>query len=183
MLAIALSFPLCLVIFGVNDVYDHDTDMKNPRKGRVWADGTILDKADHEYILFASKVSIIGVLLVALPALIQSPQVSNYLTLCLTISWAYSSPPLRLKERPLIDSVFTGLIYWSIWVCGYIVSNNSTYDGSETSSPGGWVLFSAIGLQSLGTILDIKPDAAANVRTIATVYGGKFTALFTMGCL
>ncbi|EEQ30477.1 prenyltransferase [Microsporum canis CBS 113480] len=182
-LAAALSFPLSLVIYGVNDIYDHDTDIKNPRKGKAWADGAVLNKAHYQYILSACKVATTGILFLALPASIQSSQILGLISVSLAVAWAYSSPPIRFKERPVMDSMFSGLLYWSIWACGFVISKESTYSGRDILTHGAWVIFNVMGLHSLAAIIDANADAAAKVRTIATVYGEKCTALFIMASL
>lgn len=198
-LGIALSFPLSLCktiilsyfpkdifyfffilllrdegIFAVNDAYDYESDIQNPRKTRPWADGTSLDRADCQYALSAAKVSTALVLSAALPISLQSPQILGYIILGLIISWTYSSPPIRFKERPIADSLSTGLLCWLAWACGFSTSDQATW----ASNYGWYVFFIGTGVHSLGAMVDAKPDAAAKHRTIATVYGERFAAFF-----
>lgn len=200
--AVAVSFPICLgksmdtcrfscllirrtVMFGVNDVYDYDSDMQNPRKTRLWADGTVLNQVDHQFVLLAAKVTTILILLLALPASIQSPLFLGCVVLCLILCWVYSSPPLRLKERPTLDSLSTGVGFFLMWACGYTVSGNRhlAYTASGNCSNGRFVFLSTCALHSLFALLDAKADAATKQRTIATVLGERLSAMFSAVCL
>lgn len=173
------------VVFGVNDVYDYDSDTQNPRKNKLWADGTVLNQDDSRFVILAARVSTVLVLLLALPASIQSPQVLGCTLLIVIISWIYSSPPLRLKERPVLDSLSNGVGCWSLWACGYTASGHRflVYPAGGNFSYGGFILFCGAAVHSLGAIIDAKADAFAKQRTIATVFGERLSALFATVCL
>ena len=174
--ALALSFLTCLITFGVNDVYDYNSDIQNPRKNNYWGDGAILNKRDQNFVLSAAKVSTVAVLLIS-PAAVQFPQLWAYVLLFLFLSWIYSSPPLRLKEWPILDSFSNGMICWLFWLCGYTLSNSVSGEGFLC----GWlVIFYASSCHSLAAVADVIPDASANQTTIATVIGVRLTAVFSM---
>ncbi|KAF3481442.1 prenyltransferase [Arthroderma uncinatum] len=182
LLAIGLLFPFSLILFGVNDAYDHDTDILNPRKEESWVDGTHLQKADQKLILFAAKVSTVLVLLLAIPASIQSPQVLGYMILSLFIAWTYSAPPLRLKERPIMDSLSNGVICFLIWACGYTAAGNKdlAHHASDILRNGLFIFFAGLAFHSQFAALDLEADAAANQRTVATVLGERLTTAFSV---
>ena len=199
---VALSFPTCLgmifvynwllililgwithraVTFGVNDVYDHDSDAQNIRKKSHWADGTVLKHGNHRFILLSARISTILVILLALPASLQSLEVLGCTLSFLSMTWIYSSPPLRLKERPIWDSVSNGIICWIFWICGYTFSDERVISIEVLASKNGWfVLLYASALHSLAALLDAPADSSAQYRTIATVLGERFTAAFSM---
>lgn len=129
------------VTFGVNDVYDYDSDIRNPRKNNQWADGTVLSQGNQKFILLSARVSTIFVVLLALPASIRSPQVLGYTISFLALIWMYSSPPLRLKERPLWDSLSNGLICWLFWACGSTFYSERYIISSTLTSKNGWFIF------------------------------------------
>ena len=58
---ILLSFPYCIFLYGINDVYDYESDKLNPRKGLV--EGIKLKPKYHDFV---KRVSywMIGVLMV-----------------------------------------------------------------------------------------------------------------------
>ncbi|KAM5470190.1 hypothetical protein MauCBS54593_004074 [Microsporum audouinii] len=185
LLALAFSFPLCLVLFGVNDVYDHDSDMLNPRKKDTWVDGARLQKADHQFVLSASKVASVLVLLLTLPAALRSPLVMGYMALTLLIAWTYSAPPLRLKERPVIDSFSNGIACWAAWACGYVCSGDKdlAHYSSDVLRNGLFIFFIGSAFHAMGAYTDQHTDADVGQKTIATALGSRLTLIFTTLCL
>jgi 4-hydroxybenzoate polyprenyltransferase len=169
----------------VNDVYDYDSDVRNRRKNNQWADGTVLDQVDHRFVLLSARVSTAFVVLLALPASVQSPQLLGWTVSFLSLAWIYSSPPFRLKERPILDSLSNGVICWLFWACGYTFSGDTSLVlNTKPASRNGWfVLLYASALHSLAAMVDVHADASAQYQTIATVLGERFAALFSMICL
>lgn len=200
---IALTLPICLsmlatvtsnilpctiltqkVAFGVNDVYDYTSDSQNRRKTSHWTDGTALDQYHHKYVLLAAKASTALVMLITLPSWRNSLELFSCIVAVLALLWAYSSPPFRIKERPVLDSVSNGVICWLFWACGYIFDERATYVSSLLTSKHGWlVLLYGSALHSMAAMVDVDADTVAEYRTIATVCGEKFSALFSLICL
>lgn len=200
---IALTLPICLsmlaiatskflpctilmrrVTFGVNDVYDFTSDSQNRRKTNQWTDGTALDQHYHRYVLLAAKISTVLVILLTFPAWRCSSQLLSCIIVILAVLWAYSSPPIRLKERPILDSLSNGVICWLFWACGYVFDGEAPFLSSVPASKHGWlILLYGSALHSMAAMVDVDADAYAKYRTIATVYGEKFSALFSFICL
>jgi 4-hydroxybenzoate polyprenyltransferase len=100
-LLIWLTLPFNLLIYGVNDVFDQETDTKNPRKGSL--EGA---KILPEEVLPIWR----GVLLTNVPFLIYFVSVMPYRAALWILLYAvlfvgYSAPPLRFKARPYLDSL------------------------------------------------------------------------------
>jgi 4-hydroxybenzoate polyprenyltransferase len=100
-LLIWLTLPFNLLIYGVNDVFDQETDAKNPRKGSL--EGA---KILPEEVLSIWR----GVLLTNVPFLIYFVSVMPYRAALWILLYAvlfvgYSAPPLRFKARPYLDSL------------------------------------------------------------------------------
>ena len=100
-LLIWLTLPFNLLIYGVNDVFDQETDAKNPRKGSL--EGA---KILPEEVLPIWR----GVLLTNVPFLIYFFSVMPYRAALWILLYAvlfvgYSAPPLRFKARPYLDSL------------------------------------------------------------------------------
>ena len=53
---ILLSFPLSLIIYGINDIYDFESDQINPRKRLV--NGIVLKQENHKRIKTVSYILI-----------------------------------------------------------------------------------------------------------------------------
>jgi 4-hydroxybenzoate polyprenyltransferase len=118
-----LTLPFNLLIYGVNDVFDQETDAKNPRKGTL--EGA---RIRHEEVPRIWR----GVLLANLPFLIyfvlSLPSGAVLWMLLYALLFAgYSIPPARFKARPYLDSlsnaayafplVFVPLALWApvVW--------------------------------------------------------------------
>ena len=100
-LLVWLTLPFNLLIYGVNDVFDQETDAKNPRKGSF--EGA---KILPEEVLPIWR----GVLLTNVPFLIYFVSVMPYRAALWILLYAvlfvgYSAPPLRFKARPYLDSL------------------------------------------------------------------------------
>jgi 4-hydroxybenzoate polyprenyltransferase len=46
--------PYNLLMYGVNDVYDYESDLRNPRKGGI--EGAKLQKSSHRYVLASAYI-------------------------------------------------------------------------------------------------------------------------------
>ncbi|MCA1739719.1 MAG: UbiA family prenyltransferase, partial [Actinobacteria bacterium] len=96
-----LTLPFNLLIYGVNDVLDQETDAKNPRKGSL--EGAKIHPEEVRPIWR-------GVLLTNVPFLIYFLSVLPYgaifwILLYTVLFTGYSAPPLRFKARPYLDSL------------------------------------------------------------------------------
>lgn len=96
-----LTLPFNLLIYGVNDIFDRETDAENPRKGSL--EGARISAREVGRIR-------LGVLLTNLPflgyfffAIGASAFVWMFLYAALFVG--YSAPPARFKARPFLDSL------------------------------------------------------------------------------
>jgi 4-hydroxybenzoate polyprenyltransferase len=168
------------VTFGVNDIYDYSSDKQNSRKRSPRVYGTLLYENDHTTVLQGAKIATFITLLLATPASIQHPPLLAYTLSFLFLSWAYSSPPFRIKERVILDSLSNGLICWLFWVSGYTQGDDGTGDIGKSFHSGWAVFFYASASHSLAAVADTNPDKLAKYRTTAVVYGEKFAAFLSI---
>lgn len=95
-----LTCPFNLLIYGVNDIFDLDTDAKNPRKGSL--EGARIRPEEVQPILRA-------VLLTNAPFFVYffflPVGASLWMFLYAALFVFYSAPPLRFKARPYFDSL------------------------------------------------------------------------------
>ena len=47
--------PYNLLMYGINDVFDYESDLHNPRKGGI--EGAVLDKSLHKLTIWVSSLS------------------------------------------------------------------------------------------------------------------------------
>ena len=159
--------PYNLLMYGVNDVYDYESDIRNPRKGGV--EGMKESRAFHPTILRAAVVS-------NAPFLLYLFAVSDWparavLALVVFMAIAYSLKGLRFKEVPVLDSITS-----SFHFVGPLLFALSLVGAPAQAWP--WVVaFFLWGMAShaYGAIQDIIPDRAGKLHSIATAFGARWT--------
>jgi 4-hydroxybenzoate polyprenyltransferase len=166
-----------LVVFGVNDVYDYESDRRNPRKIANNLEGDVLDPAHHSDVLNAAYFSTIFIISSALVNYRRDNILATILVVLL--GWQYSSPPLRLKEVPVLDSLSNGATVFLVWFCGFSFSGLSI---SEVPSSGIMLTLCAVGTHALAAVVDSEADFAVGHTTIATAFGKRATAIFAASC-
>ncbi len=162
--------PYNLLMYGINDVFDYESDIRNPRKGGI--EGAITDKKYHSAIVWSSITMSLPfvVAIVAMSSLLSSLVLAAVLFFVV----AYSAKGLRFKEKPFLDSITS-----SIHFVGPLVFAYSLLGVNQT----GWLLAGAffawgIASQAFGAVQDIVPDRKARIKSIATVLGAKYTVWF-----
>lgn len=169
--------PYNLLMYGINDVFDYESDAKNPRKGGV--EGALVAQSHHRVIiLFTPWLVIPPALALGLGAdLVTSVVLAT--TLFLVV--AYSAPRLRFKEVPFLDSVTSASHFVGPAAVG-VLAASARYGVYSNSAP---VLLGAFFAWSMashafGAVQDIEPDRRANLRSLATVIGGRYTVRFSV---
>lgn len=165
--------PYNLMMYGVNDVFDYESDIKNPRKGGV--EGMREARSLHPLILrsaFYTNLPFLAYLLFV------GRGVSNAILISVVfLALAYSLPRLRFKERPGLDSLtsslhFVGPMLFAFSLAGW-PSNALVYS----------VAFLCWGMAShaFGAVQDILPDRAGKIHSIATALGARLTIWLASG--
>ncbi|HEV2743641.1 MAG TPA: UbiA family prenyltransferase [Rubrobacter sp.] len=96
-----LTLPFNLLIYGVNDVFDQETDAKNPRKGTL--EGARIAPNEVRPIAWGVVLLNAPFLLYFIPAL--PPRATLWMALYALVFVGYSAPPARVKARPYLDSL------------------------------------------------------------------------------
>jgi 4-hydroxybenzoate polyprenyltransferase len=164
-----LTFPMNLVGCGLNDIYDYESDRRSARRRAVW--GAVVRSEDRPLVWRASlwmvPMIIIGACLTR-----NSDNVVATVSLLL-VAWLYSVPPLRLKERPPLDSLANGFGYFLLpFVMGYSLNAN------PREMPLKYYLLAlcVCGVHSLATAADYEADRAAGHHTLAVKFGRRAAA-------
>ena len=159
--------PYNLAMYGINDVFDYESDLHNPRKGGV--EGAVLDRSFHRITLWAALVTNVP-FLVAL-VLLGSPLSWLVLAVSVFAVIAYSAPGLRFKERPFLDSVTSSTHFVSPAVYGLVLAG-------AVFTPALWAVLGAFFLwgmasQAFGAVQDVVPDREGGIGSIATALGAR----------
>ncbi|KUM35038.1 prenyltransferase [Arthrobacter sp. EpRS71] len=167
--------PYNLAMYGINDVFDYESDLKNPRKGGI--EGALLQPHLHRPMLWLAAITNIPFLLVL--ALAGGPAAWISLAVSAFAVVAYSVAGLRFKERPVLDSLTSSTHFVSPAVVGLALA-----DADVTS--GLLILLAAFFLwgmaaHAFGAVQDIQPDRQAGIGSIATVIGARRTVRLAVG--
>lgn len=167
--------PYNLLMYGINDVFDYESDLANPRKGGV--EGDVIRNRDrarsvHRGILIACAVVVIPPLVWLLFQ--GSGAAAATLVLVMFGVLAYSAPGLRFKERPFVDSLtsalhFAGPLLYALVLVGVPLADAGVWPI--------WAAFIAWGMAShaFGAVQDVRADRAGGIGSIATVMGARST--------
>ena len=164
--------PYNLAMYGINDVFDYESDLRNPRKGGV--EGAVLDTSLHRVTLWSAALSNIPFL--AYLVAVGSPLSWLVLAISIFAVIAYSAPKLRFKERPFLDSLTSSTHFVSPAVFGLVLAG-ATFTGALWAILGAFFLW-GVASQAFGAVQDIVPDREGRISSIATVIGGRQTVRF-----
>jgi len=162
--------PYNLLMYGINDVFDYESDIRNPRKGGI--EGMREEKKLHPTIIKAVIISNIPFLVY----LFATGTIVSGLVLLLVIFFvvAYSIARLRFKEKPVLDSLtssahFVGPLLFALSLIGF----------SADAIPYVVAFFLwGIASHALGAVQDIIPDRQGKLASIATYFGARATVWF-----
>ncbi|MDO5754220.1 prenyltransferase [Arthrobacter sp.] len=166
--------PYNLAMYGINDVFDYESDLLNARKGGI--EGAVLERTHHRLILVSAAVAVIPFAAVLLT---QSGVLAKVvLLISLFAVVAYSAPGLRFKERPFLDSITSSTHFVSPAVYALVLVN-------APFTPGIWAFLGAfflwgMGSHAFGAVQDIVPDREGGLASIGTVLGARATVAFSV---
>ncbi|MEY4417785.1 MAG: hypothetical protein RIQ88_223 [Actinomycetota bacterium] len=173
--SIFFLIPYNLLMYGINDVFDYESDLRNPRKGGI--EGALLDKKYHKLTIWSSILSCLPFL--AYLYSVSNPVSAAWLTLFVFTVIAYSAPLLRFKERPFLDSLTSSSHFVGPMIYALSLSN---VDFSSRETLSCILAFTLWGIAShaFGAVQDVKADREANISSIATVIGARATVRFAL---
>lgn len=168
--------PYNLLMYGINDVFDYESDLRNPRKGGI--EGALADRATartvHRRILWACAVTNVPVLV----WLVLLGHAAADLVLAGVVLGvvAYSAPRLRFKERPVLDSLTSAMHFVGPLLYALVLTR------TDLSARTAWpvlVAFVAWGMAShaFGAVQDVRADREGGLASVATVLGAHRTVV------
>lgn len=166
--------PYNLAMYGINDVFDFESDLANPRKGGL--EGAVLQQGAHRLTLRVAVL--LCVPFVAVLVAVGGPASWVVLAVSLFAVAAYSVPGLRFKEKPFLDSITSSTHFVSPAVYGLVLAG-------ATVTPALVLLLAAFFLwgmasHAFGAVQDVVPDRAGGIHSVATVMGAKWTVRFAI---
>ncbi|AUX08837.1 lycopene elongase/1,2-hydratase [Halalkaliarchaeum desulfuricum] len=168
LLAAYFLVPANVLLYGVNDVFDAEIDAVNPKKD----DREARWKGDWFVFAVVTVSGVLGLALFAVTPTDAWPWLAGFFLLAV----GYSTPPLRFKTTPFLDSLSNGL-YVLPGIAAYV-----TVAGAQPPAAavvGAWLW--TMGMHTFSAIPDIEPDRAAGIQTTATVLGEARTFAYCGG--
>ncbi|MCR2793095.1 prenyltransferase [Microbacterium sp. zg.Y625] len=168
--------PYNLAMYGINDVFDYESDLRNPRKGGVH--GAVLDRSLHAPTLWAAGLSCLP--FVVYLVVVGSPASWAVLAASLFFVVFYSAPPLRLKERPFADSVTSSIHFFSPAVYALVLAG-AVWTWQLVLIIVAFALW-GVASHAFGAVQDVVADREAGISSIATARGARWTVRFALAC-
>jgi 4-hydroxybenzoate polyprenyltransferase len=165
--------PYNLLMYGVNDVFDYESDLKNPRKGGI--EGALLDPKWHAPTLWASAISVVPFLVYF--ALVEDLTTNLWLALFVFTVIAYSAKGLRFKEKPVLDSITSASHFVGPMIVGASAAGLDLANSTFLSFVAAFTLW-GVASHAFGAVQDVKADREGHIASIATVFGAAATARF-----
>ena len=172
---LCITFLAPILVFGVNNVFDFESDKNNPRKKQIWF-GETLQKEDHKFIIKAAIVVSFALILSSLFTL-------NLINLILmvfgiSIAWLYSTPPFRLKDKAFGD-VFSNIFgLLSIAGLGLSFGNLEIFLSSVPLERIIGICLALFMASLLAGLADYEADLEAGTSTTAIFFGKQISAIF-----
>lgn len=158
-----VTFPLGLLIYGWNDIFDAETDRQNARKDS-WLFGACLDDAGLARLPR-------WIVVMQLPFLVAftwvgGPKMLLWFAATVAVNALYNQPPFSFKNRPVLDVLnqvgYLLVFVLASWLCGV-----------DQLSPAAMAFCALFAMQShvFGQLMDIDQDRAAGRTTTAGLLG------------
>lgn len=162
--------PYNLLMYGINDVFDYESDLRNPRKGGI--EGALLEPKYHlPTLLIALHLPVPFVWYLMISGTITA----NFVLLVVLFSvLAYSIKGLRFKEIPFLDSITSAMHFVGPLIYGVVLA------GGDIGNPTLILIMVAFYLwgmasHAFGAVQDVRADREAGIGSIATVLGARAT--------
>jgi 4-hydroxybenzoate polyprenyltransferase len=172
-----LTLPFNLLIYGVNDIFDQETDAKNPRKGSL--EGARIDHSEVRPV-------VLGVILTNTPFLIYSLlfvpfSAVAWMLLYTLVFVGYSVPPVRFKARSYLDSLSNAAYAFPLVFVPLALGKEPVWSAAL-----GLMAWSAA-KHTFDAVQDVDEDRRASITTTAVrlgpggvvLWSGAFWALAT----
>jgi len=153
--------PANVLLYGVNDLYDAETDRLNPKKG---SKEYLINDEDRKniWLILLSILTLSLLLIIRMQDNVERTMFGSFLFL----SWFYSAKPIRFKAIPFLDSL-SNILFALPGLFAY-------YHVSKTLPPALIILGAfahTTAMHIFSAIPDIKPDKEVNLKTTAITLG------------
>ena len=158
--------PANILIYGINDIFDYDTDRNNPKKIKYESLVTPDKRKSLWWWIALTNIPFLFFIPFTTPLLISF----GVFLLCAVF---YSTLPIRAKRLPILDSLFSAGHYIATGVFGYYLTGGISFPTLGIVAGMLW----AIAMHAYSAVPDISSDKQAGLRTIAILMGPRKTIL------
>lgn len=174
--------PYNLLMYGINDVFDYESDLRNPRKGGI--EGAVLDKRWHRLTVWASLLGCLPFIAFLIPATViqtGSWQTAGWLALAVFTVVAYSAKGFRFKEIPFLDSI-TSTSHFVLPAMVGLSAADACFCSFDLQLILWAFLLWGVASHAFGAVQDVRADREAGIASIATKLGARATSRFAFAC-
>ena len=157
-------------MYGINDVFDYESDLRNPRKGGI--EGALLDPKWHAVTVKAAIWSCVP--FVVYLTVIGTSNSTSWLYLTLFAVIAYSAKGLRFKEKPFLDSITSSLHFVGPVIFGLSLADVKLGQPQILIAIIAFFLW-GVASHAFGAVQDVLADRDGGIASIATVIGARAT--------
>lgn len=172
---IFFTYSANIYIYGINDIYDYETDKLNPKK--VSYESLVLPNERKE---LAVHITITSLPFLVYAFLTMSTGTFYALLAFFFFAGFYSAEPVRAKARPFLDSIFSAGHYIATGAFSYLLCSDLLFTPVDirtfTMSLIAGMLW-AMAMHAYSAVPDIKADRDAALSTIANTLGKQKTIL------
>jgi 4-hydroxybenzoate polyprenyltransferase len=164
-----LTLPFNLLIYGVNDVFDQETDAKNPRKGSLEGARIRSEETYHIWrgVLF-TNLSFLVYFIFFLPF-----GATLWMLLYALFFVGYSTPPARFKARPYLDSLSNAAYAFPLVFTPLALSASPVWPAAV-----GLMAWSAA-KHTFDAVQDVDEDRKVGIETTAVRLGPRGVVLWS----
>jgi lycopene elongase/hydratase (dihydrobisanhydrobacterioruberin-forming) len=152
-------FPANIFLYGINDLFDWETDHLNiKKKSKEYS----LIESDKKFL----QISVLISILLSLPIFLYANSQSRiWIVLFLFLSFFYSAEPLRFKKSPILD-FSSNFLYVVPGIVAYL---------QHSTELNIFILIASFcwtaAMHLFSAVPDIEPDSKAGIKTTAVVLG------------
>jgi 4-hydroxybenzoate polyprenyltransferase len=171
LISLFFLIPYNFLMYGINDVYDYESDLRNPRKGGI--EGALLPPELHRTtLLWAFGLSLPPAVLILITQLDNFAASAVFLLTMFAVV-AYSIKGLRFKELPFVDSVTSSIHFVGPMLFGLLAAG-ANLDSLLITATGAFFIWGAAS-HAFGAVQDVRADREAGISSIATALGARAT--------
>ena len=163
------TLPFNLLIYGVNDIFDQETDAQNSRKGGL--EGARIARTETRSIALA--IVLLNLPFVLYFAVTMPPDALAWVVAYMLVFIFYSAPPLRFKARGALDSLSNAAYALPLVFVPLAFGEQPVWAAALA------LMAWSVAKHTYDAIQDIEEDGEVGIRTTAVVLGVRGALLWS----